>query len=95
MNTSRGSAASWSMLASAARPRFQVVIQVKTAAPTAMGNQPPSEIFTTLAEKKDRSTVRNSKVSAQARPAGHRHTSRATRCRRTVVIVMVPVTAMP
>jgi len=70
-------------------------MSVKTKAAAARGNQPPSSIFTTLARKKERSAPRKRTVSGQACQRDQRHRSRMTRWKRSVVMLMVPVTAMP
>ena len=59
------------------------------------GTSRPSSIFTRLAPKKERSTARKATVSGQDCQRGQRHRSRMTRWKRSVVMLMVPVTAMP
>ena len=46
------------------RPRRQVTMTVKTTAPIISGNQPPSMVFTRLAERKAASTARKKAVAA-------------------------------
>ena len=62
---------------------------------TTSGNQPPVSIFTRLAPRNARSTVRNRAPTATTRPAGQRQRSLATEQNSSVVMVMVPVTAIP
>ena len=77
------------------RPSFHVDIRTKTPRPKASGNQPPSTIFTMFALKKPRSTSRNAPNSATHRTKFQCHILRATTKASTVVIAIVPVTAMP
>ena len=81
--------------ASASRPRFQVESTAKMNPPATSGNQPPSATLTRFAERKERSTARKAKVSGQTTQRDQRHRSRATRWKSSVVMVIVPVTAMP
>ena len=77
------------------RPRFQVDISTNTPRPNASGNQPPSTIFTTFALKKPTSTSRNAPNSATHAGRLQRQIRRATTNASTVVIAIVPVTAIP
>ena len=54
------------VLESSRRPRHHVVMITKTPAPTASGNQPPAAIFTTFAEKNERSISTNGMNSSSA-----------------------------
>ncbi len=63
--------------------------------PTRMGNQPPSWILIRLALKNATSTVRKSEVSALAPHLGQRHRSHMMVWKRSVVVSIVPVTAIP
>ena len=65
------------------------------AAAAASGNQPPSSTFTRFAPKNEASTTRKSTVRGCAFQRGQRHRSRMTRWKRSVVMIIVPVTAMP
>ena len=56
---------------------------------------PPSAIFMTLADKKLPSMIKKRTVSVIAAGRFQPHTWRATTYARSVVITMVPVTAMP
>ena len=68
---------------------------VDRRSPTTIGNQPPSWILITLALKKARSTAGAAPVSARARHVGQCQRSQATVWSRSVVVSIVPVTAMP
>ena len=59
------------------------------------GNQPPCSTLVTLAEKKARSTNRNSPAPAKTIQSGFFHRTRTTTKNRIVSIANVPVTAMP
>ncbi len=95
MRRSGGSADSSSRAASALRPRRQLAKTTKTAAATASGNQPPCATLTMLAPKNARSTTRNVAVTPAAGQSFHPQTRRATTKARSVVMIMVVVTATP
>jgi hypothetical protein len=90
-----GTASLASRVATNRRPARQVVMIVNTASPMTSGNQPPLGIFSAFAPNKARSTV----VIGTSTPAivGHcqRQTRQVTAAARTVVMVIVPVTAKP
>ena len=84
-----------SLSCSTSRPRFQVVSTAKTARPKASGNQPPAKILSELAEKNARSISTKGRTQQSASAGFHPHWSRATTKTSTLVMSMVPVTAMP
>ena len=59
------------------------------------GNQPPSAIFSRFAEKKVTSMTTKNTVAASAIQRLKRHAWRTTKKVSSVVINIVPVTAMP
>ena len=67
----------------------------KTTAPAASGNQPPSGIFRTLANRNTSSTTRKQTNSAIARFQPQPHTLAATMVASSEVMTMSPVTAIP
>ena len=77
------------------RPRFQVVSRMNTTRPKASGNQPPSGIFTILAKKKPKSITRKGIAPTKARSGLHFQSRTATATASTLVISIVPVTAIP
>ena len=76
-------------------PRFQVDISVNNSAATTSVNQPPLGIFTTLAPRNARSTVKKKPTSSATTSGFQRQRLRATNAKITVVIAIVEVTAMP
>jgi hypothetical protein len=83
------------LLLSKCLPFFQVVIIRKTIPPIAKGIQPPSLILVLFAARNASSIPRNGTHSAVARRALHFQTRRTAKYRRTVVAIIVKVTAMP
>jgi hypothetical protein len=69
--------------------------QRKHREPSASGNQPPSRILITLAEKKAKSTTTKNTRKSAARGQLHFHSARTTTKARMVSIIIVRVTAMP
>jgi hypothetical protein len=69
--------------------------RANTEKPSASGNQPPSRILITLAEKKAKSTTTKNTRNSAARGQLHFHSARTTTKARIVSIIIVSVTAMP
>ena len=78
-----------------ARPRAQVLITPNSNRPRANGNQPPSKNLTAQPATSKASSARNRAVAAATSGAGNCQPSRTTNQVRTVVIIIVKVTAMP
>ena len=68
---------------------------VKASAAMASGNQPPSTTLSRLAEKKVRSMTTKNAVAATASQRLRCQVWRTTKKVSSVVMSMVPVTAMP
>ncbi len=77
MKRSSGIVSSASRSSSIARPRFHVVSSVKTTAPIASGNQPPSGIFSALDARNARSIEAQRHDDRQRRPPAASATSAA------------------
>ena len=77
------------------RPPFHVIMMPSSTAPTAIENQPPLGIFGTLAPKNARSTVSITAANTTTAGSGHVKRRRAMTVKRTVVMAIVAVTAMP
>jgi len=73
----------------------QVVMTVKTTRPITNGNQPPVGIFSAFAPNCARSTVMIGATTTATVGHCQRQTPRMTAPARTVVMVIVPVTAKP
>jgi hypothetical protein len=82
-----------SVAAPRARLAFQLGRTASIAKATAIGTQPPLSIFTTFAAKKARSIASIGTQTASARPTPQLR--RAYTKKSTVVMAIVPVTAMP
>jgi hypothetical protein len=67
----------------------------KTAKPSASGNQPPSRILITLAEKKGKIDDDEKDQKQRRVRQLHFHSARTTTKARMVSIIIVSVTAMP
>jgi hypothetical protein len=90
-----GTASLDSRVATSRRPARQVVMIVKTTRPITNGNQPPVGIFNAFAPNSARSTVMiGTSTTATVGHCQHQ-TPRMTAPARTVVTVIVPVTAKP
>ena len=76
-------------------PRCQHSINPTMAPPTVIGNQPPSKIFSELEARKIESTAPKTTMMRIAKAGGHFQRVIATRYSRSVVISIVPETAMP
>ena len=94
-NSLRGIAFSVNLSVTNSRPRFQVSINVNTAAPSTSGNQPPCMIFSVLAENKSTSIARKKPVASSAGKSRYFQPKCSTKNVRIVVVTIVPVTAMP
>ena len=85
----------WALSSRIALPRTQVHISKATTAASTTGTKPPSKNFSRLAPRKISSTTRNGRShrrgEADDQPQTRRKTTKASR----VVMIIVPVTAMP
>ena len=95
MNTGSGSADSSSRSRISRRPFAQVVRTVKLTSATSSGNQPPSGILVMLDAKNVPSTIRNVPMVAAASRRFHFQTWKTSTANISVVISIVPVTAIP
>ena len=95
MKSSSGNARAVMRSATSFLPVFHVVIIVKSSAPITRGSQPPCRIFTRLAPKSEISTARKISATPITAGFGHFHRSMATTDSNSVVMTIVPVTAIP
>src|SRR6187200_3794252 len=95
MKSSSGNARAVMRSATSFLPVFHVVINVKRSAPITRGSQPPWSTFTRLAPKSDRSTARKITATQITAGLGHFQRSMATTDSNTVVMTIVPETAIP
>ena len=94
-NGASGRLSCFQRASSRSRPRFHDVISAVSAMPSTSGTQPPSSIFSVLAEKNTRSIRKNKPNTEIAAVRDQWNCRRNTTIASTQVHRNVPVTAMP
>ncbi|MNY58128.1 hypothetical protein D3C86_1944290 [compost metagenome] len=84
-----------SFSSTSSRPRFQVVITTMISRANSTGSQPPARNLVVLALKKARSITSSGVPTRPISQSGCFQRWKATTISSSVVITMVPVTAMP
>jgi len=95
MNISSGIDSLMSLLRSSWRPRYHVMMQVKSKKAKAMGYQPPALILINVAVQKAKSITKNKMIITKIMIGLICHSRRMTMLNKMVVISMVELTEMP